>query len=264
MLGDYETVTVTIDGNVAEIQLNRPAQHNAFDHAMHIETKDAFLALRAERNVRAIVFSGNGPNFSAGGDFDLILKDRQDLAARDRMRREGKLLLCAIADSPVPVVIALHGQAVGLGATVALASDAIVAARNARLSDPHVVIGLAAGDGGCVVWPLHAGLLQAKRYLLTGDRLTGEAAHAMGLITDLVEAEDEVLPAARALARRIAALPPRAVQATKQVLNRILQKRIEEIFDLGMALEMETFVSDDLAEAIGALREKRSPSYHNR
>lgn len=264
MAFDYKTVSVTIDGDVAEILLNRPDQLNAFDHAMHIETKEAFLEVRALPDIRAIVFGAAGTTFSAGGDFDLILKDREDAGTRAQMRTEGKLLLSAIADCHVPVVTALQGQAVGLGATVALGADAIVAARNAKISDPHVVIGLAAGDGGCVMWPLHTGLLRAKRYLLSGDRLTAEQAYEMGLITDIVDTAEEVLPTARALARRMASLPPMAVQSTKRVLNQIFRMRLEELFDYGMAMEMETFVSEDLVEAIGAFREKRKPVYKNR
>jgi enoyl-CoA hydratase len=129
------------------------------------------------------------------------------------------------------------------------------------LSDPHIVIGLAAGDGGGIVWPQAAGLLLAKRYLLTGDRIPAEAALAMGLVTALVDAADQALPAARALAQRIAALPPRAVQATKKMLNHGLTRRIEETFDLGIALEIETMATQDVVEAISAFREKRTPIY---
>jgi enoyl-CoA hydratase len=261
---DYKTVAVSINGHVAEILLNRPENFNAFDHVLHFEVKKAFLEVRENRNVRAIVFAGNGQHFSAGGDFDEILQDREDHVSRAKMRDEGKKLLSAIADCPIPVVTALQGQAIGLGATVALCADAIVAARSAKIADPHVVIGLAAGDGGCVMWPLHAGLLRAKRFLLTGDRLTAEQAYEFGLVTDLVDTPEEVLGAAHAIASRIAALPPLAVQSTKSVLNQIFRMRLEELFEHGMAMEMETFVSDDLVEAISALREKRRPTFQNR
>jgi enoyl-CoA hydratase len=180
------------------------------------------------------------------------------------MRAGARPLILAIADSTVPVVTALQGDAVGLGATLMLATDAVVAAKTARISDPHVMIGLAAGDGGCVAWPIHAGLLRAKRYLLTGDRLTAKDAHDMGLITDLVETPAEVLPAARALAARIAALPPLAIQATKRALNQVFRNRFEEVFDQALAYEMETFTSEDVVEAISAFREKRKPTFTGR
>jgi enoyl-CoA hydratase len=161
-------------------------------------------------------------------------------------------------------VVALHGDAIGLGATVTLACDAVVASRSAGLSDPHVAIGLVAGDGGCVVWPAAAGMLRAKRYLLTGDRLGAEDAWAMGLVTDLVDGPDDVLPAARALAARIAALPPLAVQGTKRALNRALAQRAGEVLDLSFALEGASMASSDLLEAIAAFKERRPPHYTGR
>jgi enoyl-CoA hydratase len=169
-----------------------------------------------------------------------------------------------LADVPLPIVVALQGDAIGLGATVALACDAIVASRTVSIADPHVAIGLVAGDGGCVVWPAAAGLLRAKRYLLTGDRLTAEDAWAMGLVTDLVDGPDDVLPAARALAARMAALPPLAVQGTKRALNRVMQARAGEVLDLSFALEAASMASDDLVEAIAAFKERREPKYHGR
>jgi len=260
----FKTIEVRVEGHVAEIVLNQPASHNSVTHAMHFEIKDAFLAMRAEAEVRAIVFGSTGKSFSAGGNFDEILADREDAVRRNAMRAQVRPLLLAIADSHIPVITALQGDAVGLGATLMMGTDAVVAAKTARISDPHVVIGLAAGDGGCVGWPLHVGLLRAKRYLLTGDRLTAEDAHRMGLVTDLVETPAEVMPAARALAAHIAALPPLAVQATKRALNQVFRHRFEQVFEQGLAYEMDTFVSDDVVEAIAAFRERRPPKYTGR
>lgn len=257
-------VDIHIDGAIAEITLNRPEALNSITNHMHIALKEAFLSVQSQPQVRAIVFAARGKAFSAGGNFDEILLDHSDKERRERMRGEGKALLLALADCSIPIVTALQGDAVGLGATLVLVTDAIVASRTARLSDPHVAIGLAAGDGGCVAWPQHIGMLRAKRYLLTGDRLGAEQAYAMGLVTDLVDSPEETLPAARALAARIAALPPLAVQNTKRTLNKIFRERIELAFEFGMDLEMETFVSNDLVEAIAAFRQKRKPSYLGR
>jgi enoyl-CoA hydratase len=260
----FSTVDIIINGYVAEIILNRPEANNAFDHAMHLELQQAFMAVREEPGIRAIILAGNGPHFSAGGDFELMLADRQDPAVLARSREEVRPLLMSIADSPIPVVAALQGEAVGLGATVLLGADAVVAARKARISDPHVVIGLAAGDGGCVFWPQHIGLLRAKRYLLTGDRLTAEDAHAMGLVTDLVDNAEDVLPAARKLAGRIAALPPLAVQSTKRALNQLFRNQMAAVFEQALDAEMETFASEDLVEAVSAFRERRKPVYQGK
>jgi enoyl-CoA hydratase len=261
MTPHFSTLDVLVTGHVAEITLNRPAALNSFTHVMHVELKQAFLAVREQVQIRAIILAANGKSFSAGGDFDLILASRDDVTARQEMQSEARPLLMAIADSPIPVIAALQGDAVGLGATIALGADAIVAARLARISDPHVVIGLAAGDGGSVLWPLHIGLLRAKRYLLTGDRLTAEDAYAMGLVTDLVDTPEQVLEAARQLAGRIAALPPLAVQGTKRALNQIFRNRVEEVFEQALAAEMAAFTSEDVAEAIAAIKARRKPIY---
>jgi len=259
-----DTLSLTVDGAVAEITLTRPDVLNRFDVELHEAFTGVLLELRSRTDLRAVVLASTGKVFSAGGDFELMLAGRADVATRTRLVDEGRLMFRLLADVPVPVVVALQGDAIGLGATVALACDAIVASRRASIADPHVAIGLVAGDGGCVVWPAAAGLLRAKRYLLTGDRLSAEDAWAMGLVTDLVDGPDEVLPAARALAARMAALPPLAVQGTKRALNRVLQARAGEVLDLSFALEAASMASDDLAEAIAAFKERRVPKYQGR
>ena len=257
-------VLVTIEGPIGQITLNRPDSHNAITHQMHAELTSALRSLEENRDLRAVVLASTGRVFSAGGEFDLILQQQADPVERARAARLARPLFIAVADSRLPIVTALHGDSVGLGTTLALCTDAIVAARTVRISDPHVVIGLAAGDGGCIVWPQSVGLLRAKRHLLTGDRVAAEDALAMGLVTDLVNTPEEVLPAARAVAQRIASLPPQAVQSTKRTLNQGLRHRIEEVFDFGLALEIETMATEDIIEAISAFKQKRKPSYRGR
>jgi enoyl-CoA hydratase len=125
-------------------------------------------------------------------------------------------------------------------------------------------VGLAAGDGGCLVWPISAGAMRAKRHLLTGDPITAEEAHALGLVTDLVAEPEDVLPTARALADRIAALPPLAVQGTKRALNHLIRQRYAEVMELSSAIEYETLISADLREAVAAIRDRKTPSYEGR
>lgn len=259
-----DTLAFSVDGYVGEITLTRPELLNRFDFELHHALTELLLELRSRTDLRALVLASTGKCFSAGGDFELMLACRADITARTRAVDEGRLLFRLLADLPLPLVVAMQGDAIGLGATVALTGDAIVASRTASIADPHVPIGLVAGDGGCVVWPAAAGMLRAKRYLLTGDRLSAEDAWAMGLVTDLVDGPDDVLPAARALAARLAALPPLAVQGTKRALNQLLQQRAGEVLDLSFALEAASMASDDLAEAIAAFKERREPKYQGR
>lgn len=267
-MGDVmETGTLRVevdDDGVALVTLTRPETLNAFDGELHRDFTALVDDLRSRPGVRVVVLASTGKVFSAGGDFALMRQVHDDPVVRGRVLDEGRHLVMRLIDLPVPVVVALHGDAIGLGATVVLGCDAVVAARTARLSDPHVQIGLVAGDGGCLMWPQSVGMLRAKRHLLTGDALTAPDAFAMGLVTDLVDGPDDVLPAALALARRIAALPPLAVQGTKRALNRVLQQRAGEVLDLSVSLEAATATSDDLLEAIAAFKERRPGRYEGR
>jgi enoyl-CoA hydratase len=260
----FETLTVERRDHVTELTLSRPDLFNRFDDALHVEFTAALRQIGADPDCRAVVLASIGKVFSAGGDFEIMRTAHDDPEARRRIIDDGRALLTTLIDIPQAVVVALQGAAVGLGATVALACDAVVAARSAWLADTHVNIGLVAGDGGCVVWPQSVGMVLAKRHLLTGDRLTAERAWQLGLVTDLVDEPTDVVPTASALADRIAALPPLAVQGTKRSLNRVLQQRSGEVLDLSFAHESETLASDDLLEAITAFEERRPGSFRGR
>jgi enoyl-CoA hydratase len=119
-------------------------------------------------------------------------------------------------------------------------------------------VGLAAGDGGCLFWPQAAGILRAKRYLLTGDYLQADKAYAFGLVTDLVDYAEDALPLANRIAEKIAALAPLAVQGTKRSLNTIMQHRAAEVVEQAALYEQQTMASGDLVEAVTAIQEKRS------
>src|SRR5262249_2748227 len=151
-----------------------------------------------------------------------------DAEARRETVDAGKRLLRSLLGLPQPIIAALQGPAIGLGATVALMCDIVVAARRTKLADTHVHLGLVAGDGGCRVWPQTAGMLRARRHLLPGDPLDAATAYDFGLVTDLVSEPDDVLPCAREIASRIAALPPMAVQGTKRALNHVSSLRADE------------------------------------
>ena len=259
----FESPTLRIerDGHLAEVVLTRPDVMNRFDDALHVEMTDGLRALAQERDLRAVVWSSTGRNFSAGGDFALMELAASSIPERLRIVDDGLRLLSAFLDLTVPVVVALHGDVFGVGTNLVLASDAVVAHGEVRMGDPHVAIGLVAGDGGALLWPLTLGMLRAKRHVLTGDPVSGVEAHRLGLITDLVDGPDDVLPAARALAQRIAALPPLAVQGTKRAMNHVLKVRFAEVMELSFALETTTLGSADLTEAIAAFKERRPPSY---
>jgi enoyl-CoA hydratase/carnithine racemase len=265
MSTNFETLTVTFqDSGVCEIVLSRPELLNRFDNLAQVELATALALTRREESVRSIVLGSTGKAFSAGGDFALMQAAHDDEDVRRETVTAGRNLLRAFLELRQPIVAAVQGAAIGLGATVALMCDVVVAARRAKLADTHVQLGLVAGDGGCLVWPQAVGMLRARRHLLTGDALDAPTAFQLGIVTDLVDEPDDAFPYARDIAARIAALPPLAVQGTKRALNRVSALRADEVVDLAFELEEATLVSADLLEGIAAFREGRQPNFAGR
>lgn len=260
----YKSLRYEVDGHVALLTLNRPDSLNAIDDDMHHDLLQALLAIRDDTSIRSVLFSAEGKAFSAGGDLNEVLTLQGDSAKRTRMCDTGQRIIHALIDIPVPIVVALQGDAMGLGASVALGGDIIVASKTARIADPHVKVGLVAGDGGVLFWPASIGMHRARRYLLTGDLMSAEDAFRFGLVTDLAETPDEARATARKLADKIAGLPPIAVRGTKKALNALIKARAREAFDLSMAYEFTSAGSEDILEAVAAFKEKRKPVYRDR
>jgi enoyl-CoA hydratase len=265
MSTSLEALSLSSDGDgVCEISLIRPDLLNRFDYQAQIELATTLEKLAKDDDVRAIVLGSTGKAFSAGGDFALMQAAHDDADARRATVEAGLAMLRSFFDLPQPIVAAVQGPAIGLGATVALMCDVVVAARTAKLADTHVQVGLVAGDGGCLVWPQAAGMLRARRHLLTGDALDAATAYQLGIVTDVVDEPDEVLPCAREIAKRIAALPPLAVRGTKRALNHVTSLRAAEVVQLAFDLEERTLTSDDLLEGIAAFREGRVANFVGR
>jgi enoyl-CoA hydratase len=257
-------VRVERQGHLAEITLARPDSLNRFDGELIAAFDAALSGVRAAEDLRAVMLAAEGRCFSAGGDTRLMEQLHDDDNAGSPPSGRRARLIDSLLAVPVPIVCALAGPAYGLGATVALACDVLVSAPGVSLADPHVRFGLVAGDGGCLIWPHTAGFNTARRYLLTGDPLDAEAAHAAGLVTDLVASADEVLPEARRIAERIAALPPLGVRGTKRALMQLYQQRAAEVLELSAELERETLRSADMIEAVAAFKERRPGRYYGR
>lgn len=254
---EYSALTLTIRDRVAELCLSRPELTNRFDTTLITELTAALRELKDDAAVLAVVFSSTGKHFSAGGDFAAMLAANADHQVLMRQVDEGRELFRAFADFPKPIVVALHGDVFGIGSSLLLTADAIVATPTARLSDPHVHMGLVAGDGGCVVWPVNLPFVRAKRQLLWGDPITGKEACELGIVTELEDTAEQVRERAFALADRVAALPPVAVQLTKRALNKHLHARIDDVFDVGFYLEAISARTADVVEAVTAFKEKR-------
>lgn len=253
----YETLALTFADSVAEIRFTRPDLLNRFDMPAHIEFANAIeeVAKRVP-DMRALVLSAEGRAFSAGGDFDEMLEAHASAAIRDDMVKYAKAVFNGLVELHIPVVSAVQGAAIGLGATIATLSDIVVAWKGAKIADTHVGVGLAAGDGGVISWSQSIGINRAKRYLLTGDIITGEQAYQWGLVTELVDTPEETAPRARELAAKIAAMAPGGVTGTKRTFARITSLITAQALDAGLAYEMEAMASPDLPATIEKLRSK--------
>ena len=259
-----DVLSVDRADGVVRVTFTRPELHNRFDSALVSALIGVLHELHSDADARAVVLASTGKVFSAGGDFELMHTVNASARARAELIENARVFFNTLLDLPQPVIAAVAGPAIGAGANVALACDIVVASRNVTIADTHASIGLVAGEGGAIFWPLSAGLHRARRHLLTGDPIDAATAHAFGLVTDLVSAPSDVLPAAVALAEKIAAMPPLSVRGTKRLLNGIARARAGELLDHGLALEERTLASADLLEAVAAFKERRPGRYEGR
>jgi len=235
---------------------------NAVDDLLHDELTRLFADLKREDEARAILLTGSGRAFSAGGDFGWFPK-LDNIERLEHLRRDAKQMIWDLLDVPLPIVAAINGPAIGLGASLALLCDTIFMAESAQLADPHVLVGIVAGDGGAAIWPLAVGPARAKQYLMTGDPVPALEAERLGLVNRVVP-DDTLEAEAFAFATRLARGAPLAIQYTKQAVNKVVKEALNTAFDTSTALEIVTFQSDDHREALAAIREKRPPVFEGR
>ena len=270
-MGDYhsfQSIGVEVENAIATITLNRPESLNAVDHQMHLELEKVFEVVVEDGEINVVVLTGAGKAFSAGGDIKAMKARAEDPdAQRDYVSNfimQGpRKLIRNLLEVPQPIISAVNGDAIGLGATLALFSDIIVVSENARIGDPHVRVGIVAGDGGAAIWPLLTSLCKAKELLMTGDLLTASEAERLGLVNKVVPG-DEVLPTAMALAERLASGPTLAIRWTKLALNMRLRHEVNAVLDASLATEGLSFLSDDHREAVDAFLEKRQARFQGR
>jgi enoyl-CoA hydratase len=258
----YTHLMLSRKGRILTITLNRPELLNAFGLVMHEELGDALAFAAADAGSDIIVITGAGRAFSAGGDLTRMSEVVDNPVLFDKEVRDAKRLVFTLLDIEKPVIAKVNGHAVGLGATLALMCDVIFAADNAKIGDPHVSMGLVAGDGGAIIWPQLIGFVRAKEYLLTGDLMSAKKAAEIGLINHAVPME-ELEQTVDAFCQRLANGATKAIRWTKIVANLELKRIAHSVMDAGMSLESLSVRTNDHREAVTAFREKRPPRFEH-
>jgi enoyl-CoA hydratase len=246
-----QPVQVTSDGPVRVVTLNRPDQLNAFNAQMHHDLTAVWRKLAADDQARAVVLTGAGRVFSAGGDFAWMRQTHEDSAQATASTDEAGELIQQMLRFPLPVVAAVNGPAVGLGCSLTILADLVVMADSAHLADPHVSVGLVAGDGGAF-WPLVTGLHRAKEFLFLGTRLSAQDALAYGLANQVVPAA-QVHDEALELAHRLAAQPAGALRDTKAALNAYANAAAWPVAQFAMVAERASMASCEHGELLARL-----------
>jgi enoyl-CoA hydratase len=259
----YEHILAERDGNILTLTLNRPDRMNAVNGRLHTELSTIFREVNRDNEAWAVILTGAGRAFCAGGDIGGMASSESGSNLEHRVaevRGEAQEIVYSILDLEKPLVGKINGAAVGLGATVALLCDVVVASVKARIGDRHVNVGLVAGDGGAVIWPWLVGINKAKELLMTGELIQGDDLARLGIVNHLVDSE-ELDAFCLTKARELAGMAPYAARATKQTLNKILKKQAEEVMDVGLAWEWLSMRQDDHREATSAFVEKREAHF---
>ena len=261
---NYQTILVERENKLLTATLNRPENLNAFNPTLHHELEMFFGEVAHDNDVNAILLTGAGRAFSAGGDVKGMAEranSRESTVTRSMLGP--KRLIMNLLEVQQPIVAAVNGDAVGLGATVALFCDVVVASETARIADTHVKVGIVAGDGGAVIWPHLVGVNRAKEFLMRGNMIRGAEAERIGLVNYAVPAE-EVMLKARELAEELANGATWAIRWTKSSVNKILRERMNLILDTSLAYEWLSFHTNDHREAAQSFVEKRKPQFTGR
>lgn len=247
---------------VLRLTIDRPERLNALDAQGHRELAYVWQDIDKDPDVRAVILTGAGKVFSAGGDFEVVEHLNEDHQARADMWQEARDLVYNVINCSKPIVSAMRGPAVGAGLVAGILADISIASKTAKIVDGHTRLGVVAGDHGAMIWPLLCGMAKAKYYLMTCEPLSGEKAEEIGLISLAVDDEDldaKALEVATGLANGAT----RAISWTKYALNNWL-RLAGPSFDASLALEMLGFGGPDAKEGVASHREKRRPQFHTK
>jgi enoyl-CoA hydratase len=256
----YKTLRFERRGQVLRVTIDRAETLNAVNEEMHDDLSRVFDEINRDQGCDVVVLTGAGKAFCAGGDIRWF-QSMIDEPARFRIiASAAKRIVFSLLELEKPIVCRLNGAAAGLGATIALLCDVIIAADTAVIGDPHVRMGFVAGDGGAVIWPQLIGFARAKEFLMTGEMLTAEQAERLGLVNHVVPLT-ELDAKVDAMVEKLTSGATWAIRWTKTVTNLPLRRLADELMDASVAYEMLTNLTGDHQEAVNAFRAKRKPKF---
>jgi enoyl-CoA hydratase/carnithine racemase len=264
-MGTADTIRTRREDAILHLVIDRPEKRNALDRAMLGRLADVIEEAACERAVRAVVLSGTGPVFSAGVDLGMLAEDVGGSEARPFRRQVAGMqtAISAIERLEKPVIAALHGHVVGLALELALACDARVAGRDARLGLPEVRLGLVPDVGGTTRLVRVVGSARAKELILTGRLIDAERAAAIGLVTEVVDAGGH-LEAAVTLAREMVVGAPLAVGLAKRLVDLVGESDKQSAMEIEVLVQSVLRTTRDAGEAAAARRERRTPRFEGR
>jgi enoyl-CoA hydratase len=251
-----ESLLLERDGAVAIVTLNRPDSLNATNAELHHALSAVWQEIADIDGVRAVVLTGAGGAFSGGGDLGLLEQMAVDVETRLRVMEEARQLVLGMVALPQPIVAAVNGVAVGLGCSLASMCDLVVMEEQATFADPHVAIGLVAGDGAALTWPLQLGYQRAREWVYFGAPMSASQALELGLANRVVPTGTSVQVATE-LAHRLTKLPAQSLQATRQAINQPLADRLERSLRELLDAETASFDDPDFQARLKKLRARR-------
>lgn len=259
---ELETVQLTLDSRIATIVLHRPEALNAWTRRLGEDMLEALDQAATDSSVRVIVFTGAGRAFSSGAD----LKGGAEIGADGKLNVLGQLrdaynpLIARVRTIPKPVIAKVNGPAVGIGCSLALAADLIVAASSAYFMLAFVNIGLGLDGGASMTLPLRGGHARAFEMAYLGERIPADRALEWGLVNQVVD-DDRLDEAVGGLAARLAASSPGALANIKRTINAPLYEDLEKVLELEAVLQQERVESADFLEGVAAFMEGRPPRF---
>jgi enoyl-CoA hydratase/carnithine racemase len=255
------------NGRIAIVTLNRPESRNAIATPQDCDdVVNAIQRANADRDVVALILTGAGKSFCAGGDLK-SMRERTGIgpqsppdATAANYRNGIHKMIRAIAEADVATIAAINGHAIGLGLDIGVICDMRLAGASAKMASSFVKVGLIPGDGGAWILTHAIGAARAAELVLTGDTIDAEEAYRIGLVSRVV-ADDQLLAEAKKLAERVAVNPPRAIRLAKRLLREAQHARLNDVMELSAAFQALAHETADHKEAVEAFTAKRPPNF---